>query len=130
MKINLSELRSKNLPVCTLDMIFTENPDKPLSEIDRETLNKYFSIFTVISKNEDKKGLCVGCGLIMQGGITGFLMSGSGSHTSLEWGLANGEAFCSHCQYPYKVYHRNVGGDLIEFLELALPYHPDILKEM
>jgi hypothetical protein len=51
------------------------------------------------------------------------------AETSLEWGFANGEAFCRVCRWPSRVYHRNVKGAdgvvEIKFLSCGLQYHPD-----
>jgi len=111
MKMNLKDLKNKNLPkanVYTARWVFTPKTKdskslKSLIEAVSES-NKYLSNFVASKK-------CLGCQSQL-----------SGLFGSLQWGIVNGEAFCSECGYPVRVYHRT---DKIDFINCPLPYHPN-----
>jgi hypothetical protein len=115
--VTLNEMRLSDLPRLDWHTILCV---EDLSEADEIALNKYFSQFISV-----KDGECPCCKNKMGGGISGFLLAGAPGNATLSWGLVHGEAFCSQCRYPYRVYHRDVGP--IKFLSSGLPYHPDVL---
>lgn len=98
-----------------------------LSKEDTEAMDAYFAQFIQIDLAEDGERRCPCCGSSFgKNGVVGWLMAGAEGHATLKWGIANGEAHCSKCSYPFRVYHRGVGP--IEFLNVSLAYHPDELK--
>lgn len=107
--------------------------EETLSEADNKALTDYFTSFALPPKDENGKVICLGCKRPMLGGLEAAILGGAPDRTSLEWGIANGEAHCHKCGYPYRVYHRDIGGvgdaAAIKFLSLSLPYHPSSLKE-
>lgn len=99
---------------------------KKLSPEMEAAVDKYFAQFIQLEFKEDSERACPCCqSKFGANGIVGFLMAGAEGHATLEWGLGHGEATCSKCCYPYRVYHRDIGP--IKFLNIGLPYHPDEL---
>lgn len=118
-------MRTAKLPRLDWRTMVTGETDK-LSSDDVGAMDAYFREFIQVDFTAEERR-CPCCqSSFGKNGLVGFLMSGAPNHATLEWGLANGEAFCSHCQYPFRVYHRQVGP--IKFLNVALPYHPDGLE--
>lgn len=118
-------MQAANLPRLEWRTLVASGADK-LSDEDVLALDDYFKGFIQLDyQTEDRKCPCCESSF-GKDGIVGFLMAGAPGHVTLEWGIANGEAFCSACKYPFRVYHRNVGP--IKFLSLGLPYHPDDLE--
>lgn len=123
---NLATMQSAGLARLDWRTMLTGETEK-LTPEDAAAMDEYFKQFVQLDFDKDAKRECPCChSSFGQDGITGFLMSGSPGHATLEWGLANGEAFCSRCKYPFRVYHRSVGP--IKFLNIGLPYHPDELS--
>lgn len=120
LRSRLKELHAENRP--TMDwrkFITVKEGSPPLSGDTQATFNDYFGKFL-------DPGPCPGCQREFGGGIVGALMGAEMGFAQIEWGMANGEAYCVVCRYPYRVYHRNVGP--IEFMEQALAYHPSGLS--
>lgn len=124
----LNELNSKELPFLNWrDIIVFPGDEWVVSQSDVEAFDKYF-IDTFLdpgilgSQWFNVPIRCPGCELELRNDIVGYLISGGGFITRLEWSLAHGEAYCVECGYPFRVYHYNVGS--IERFVLALPYHP------
>lgn len=117
----LPQMQSANLPRFDWRSIVESGADQ-LGDDDTKALDEYFVQFT--PKIDNKCPCCQSS--FGDNGIASFLLAGAIGHTTLEWGLANGEAFCVTCGWPYRVYHRNVGP--IRQLNYALPYHPDELS--
>ena len=124
MTTRLKKLQARNVPTLAWTDVLTEPESSSLSAEDRAALTIYFAQFATVQRDADGHQLCLGCDRRVLGGIDAALLSGGPRNTRLEWGLVNGEAFCARCRWPYRVYHRNIGGDLITFLSLGLPYHP------
>jgi hypothetical protein len=98
-----------------------------LSPDDTAALDSYFRQFIQTDFGENAERKCPCCDSSFgKGGLVGFLMAGAPGHATLEWDIAHGEAFCSHCRYPFRVYHRDVGP--IKFLNVGLAYHPNELS--
>lgn len=95
--------------------VWNKNDEPPTSE-QKTVLDDYLKIFTLAPRDDTRGKLCPHCN----------------NRTAIEWGLANGEAFCVNCGWPYRVYHRNIGGTgddaLIPFLIHGLPYHPSCIE--
>ena len=130
MNIKKAERIGRETPRLTWDKIFEET-DGNISVNDKAKLNKYFSSFALPPKNDEGKEVCLYCGKILEGGMEGFLKSCLEDWTTLEWGLGWGEAFCGKCHWPYRIYHRDIGGKgddaVMAHLDSTLPYHPDAL---
>lgn len=124
----LAELKIENLSPLAWGDLFTERPDAPLSDADRAVLDAYFGKFVATQKDKDGKQVCLCCRRILRSGLAGALLGGSRGSTTLEWSLAHGEAHCRECGWPYRVYHRDIGGAgddaLISFVNVALAVHP------
>jgi hypothetical protein len=83
--------------------------EEPLTDTQKAALDDYLKIFALAPRDDIRGELCPHCF----------------NHAAIEWGLQNGEAFCINCGWPYRVYHRDIGGtDSIRFLNCGLPYHP------
>ena len=121
----LTTMKAANLPRLDWRTMVSSGAGQLEAE-DVATLDKYFAQFIQLEFEEDSERMCPCCqSKFGANGIISFLMAGAEGHATLEWGLANGEATCSKCHYPYRVYHRDVGP--IKFLNIGLPYHPDEL---
>lgn len=131
LQVRVGELQAEQIPVLTWGDIFTEGEDG-LTDNQKAVLNDYLSHFMLRPLGEDGKGLCPCCRERMEGGVEGAILGMAGLGVSLDWGIAHGEASCSGCGWPYRVYHYNIGGEgedvLIKRLVLGLPYHPSELK--
>lgn len=124
-KTELPAMQAVNLPRLDWRTMVSGETDK-LSAEDVAALDDYFHGFIQLDFNA-KERECPCChSKFGENGLVGWLMAGAEGHATLEWGIANGEAFCSKCKYPYRVYHRDVGP--IKFLNVGLPYHPDELR--
>lgn len=122
---NLESMKTACLPRLDWRTMVSSGADQ-LSPEDIAALDSYFNQFVQVDFAEDAERRCPCCqSSFGKNGLVGWLMSGAPGHATLEWGLVNGEAFCSRCQYPFRVYHREVGP--IKFLSVGLPYHPDEL---
>lgn len=120
----LPEMKAANLPRLDWRTMVSGETDK-LESADVAALDEYFAAFIQLDFNAEERE-CPCChSKFGKNGIMGFLMAGADGHATLEWGIAHGEAACSKCRYPYRVYHRDVGP--IKFLNVGLPYHPDEL---
>ena len=125
-KRQLSVMQKSALPHLDWRTLVSSGADQ-LSAEDSAALDSYFRQFIQTDFTEDSERRCPCCqSSFGKNGLVGFLMAGAEGHATLEWGMANGEAMCSRCRYPFRVYHRDVGP--IKFLNCALPYHPDELK--
>jgi hypothetical protein len=123
--MELAEMKVLDIPRLDWRTMVSGEIDK-LSADDVAALDSYFREFIQVDfAAEERKCPCCQSSF-GKNGLVGWLMAGAPGHATLEWGIANGEAFCSECRYPFRVYHRDVGP--IEFLNVALPYHPDELK--
>ena len=111
----LAGLQAENLPVMTARDVYGAEAEALFSDAQLAVLDEYFCIFTPAPTDADGREVCVCCG-------------GRG----VEWGLAHGEAFCMHCDWPHRVYHRDIGGKgddaVVKFLSRALAYHPSGLR--
>lgn len=130
----LEQLRAENLPPLTWQQVFSvPEGATPPNEDEQRLLNEYLKGFVAAPREGDKR-LCVCCRNQMRGGLEGALLGGAPGSCTLEWEIGNGEARCSVCGYPYRVYHRNIGdagdgkGPLVEFVQVGLPYHPSVLE--
>jgi hypothetical protein len=121
----LPAMQAANLPHLDWRTMVSGEIDK-LSAEDLAALDGYFHGFIQLDFNAEERK-CPCCqSTFGKNGLVSFLMAGAPGHATLEWGLVHGEAFCSRCKYPYRVYHRDIGP--IQFLNVGLPYHPDELK--
>jgi hypothetical protein len=102
-----------------------------LSAQEQSILDAYFSRFTMSIRDGDppETRRCPGCRSRVLGGLEGAMLGGAEGNCTLQWALANGEATCTKCGWPYRVYHREIGG-VIEFLAFSLPYHPEHVELM
>lgn len=125
-KIELQVMKAAHLPRMNWRTMVSAGADQ-LSAEDAAALDSYFQQFIQLDFTENTERVCPCCqSKFGSNGIVSFLMAGAEGHATLEWGIANGEATCSKCRYPYRVYHRDVGP--IKFLNVGLPYHPDELS--
>lgn len=125
-KDNLATMQAANLPRLDWRTMLKGDLDK-LSSEDVAALDTYFQHFIQLDFTDDPEHRCPCCqSSFGKDGLVGWFMAGADGHATLEWDIAHGEAFCSRCKYPFRVYHRDVGP--IKFLNLGLPYHPDELK--
>jgi hypothetical protein len=125
-KANLQAMQSANLPRLDWRTLITGDVDK-LAEDDVTALDFYFQQFIQTDFTENSERKCPCCqSSFGKDGLVGWLMAGAEGHATLEWGLVNGEAVCSRCNYPFRIYHRDVGP--IQFLNIGLPYHPNELQ--
>jgi hypothetical protein len=114
-------MQAANLPRATVLLLFPEGFDhtvklkEPTNGALRVTvqtlraLDEYLAHFTMVID-----GKCPCCQSSFQ------------TEAGIEWTLTHGEAQCTVCHYPYRVYHRDIGE--IERIVLSLPYHPDQLE--
>ena len=127
----IADLQAADLPRMRWNDIFSEGKDG-LTTAQAITLDDYFFHFMVTPKDDDGKEVCPCCRERMQGGVEGTILQMGGLGVSLEWGIVHGEAFCSGCGWPYRVYHHDIGGKgedaLIKKLVASLPYHPSEMK--
>jgi hypothetical protein len=125
-KLTIRDMQAASLPRLDWRTMVSGEVEK-LDTQDTDALDAYFREFIQLNFNAEEKR-CPCCrSSFGKNGLIGFFMSEVDGHATLEWGLTNGEAFCSRCRYPFRVYHRDVGP--IKFLNVALPYHPDNLKQ-
>lgn len=125
-KTELASMKAASLPRLDWRTMVSSGADE-LSPEDSVALDEYFKQFIQLEIKEDAERKCPCCqSKFGKNGIVSFLMAGADGYATLEWGIANGEAACSKCGYPFRVYHRNVGP--IKFLSVGLPYHPDELE--
>ena len=95
-----------------------------------EACDDYFGHFCKpIREGEEGKEhqVCPKCGEMLNG-----FMAMMGLGVGLEWGLVHGEARCTGCRWPYRVYHFIRAKDakqgdepLLTVHNLGLAYHPD-----
>ena len=122
----LETMKAANLPRLDWRTMVSGGADQ-LSEEDTAALDGYFQQFIQLDFSGHAERECPCCrAKFGKDGIVGFLMAGAEGYATLEWGIANGEASCSKCHYPFRVYHRDVGP--IKFLNIGLPYHPEELR--
>ena len=122
----LETMKAAQLPRLDWRTLVASGADE-LSADDTSALDDYFKQFIQLEFKEDSECKCPCCqSNFGKNGIVSFLMADAEGYATLEWGIANGEAACSKCRYPYRVYHRDVGP--IKFLNIGLPYHPDELS--
>lgn len=125
-KTELPAMQAANLPRLDWRTMVSAGADQ-LSEEDTAALDQYFRQFIQLDFSESAERECLCChSKFGKDGIVGFLMAGAPGYATLEWAITHGEAFCSRCKYPHRVYHRDVGP--IKFLNVGLPYHPDELR--
>lgn len=126
----LAELQAAMLPRVHWGDVFAEGDARKLAVKEAIDLDDYFHAFTMMPV-VDGEATCVCCSSKFLGGIKGFMLAGADGNATLEWGIAHGEAFCSVCDYPYRVLHYDIGGKgddaIIRKLTFSLPYHPDEL---
>lgn len=111
-KLTLEELQAKKLPRATWSDLIRITSGEGFSDKEGEELNQYFNHFAKPSSNEFGHSSCLMC----SHSLTGLL----GTFT---WGIRNGEGNCSHCGWPARAFHRDLGP--IEFLCIILQYHPE-----
>ena len=130
---SVAELKALGLPhLAWQDILTPTEGAAPIADSDAATLADYFGQFAKLTEDDKGRRKCPGCDKPIEGGLMGAILGGAPHLTTLEWGMANGEAHCAKCGYPFRVYHRNIGGDadpLIEFVQMGLAYHPDGLRE-
>ena len=126
MQSRVAELRAEDPPRMRWSDIFEGGEDE-LTPAQAVVLDDYLFHFMVGPLDEGDKEVCPCCRERI-GGLCGLL----GMGVSLEWGIAHGEAFCSGCGWPYRVYHYDIGGKgedaLIKRLVVGLPYHPSEIR--
>jgi hypothetical protein len=107
----------------------------------KKALDEYFHRYcspvseTKIENGEEKvQEFCPACGKPFTG-----LLANLGLGVGIEWGLAHGEGYCSHCRWPYRGHHkiwdqsdldengRPIDGrePLLTINNLFLAYHPE-----
>jgi len=82
---------------------------------------EYVAQFVAPRVTRDGGLSCLGCGTDLY--KPGFMGIFGGS--SFEWGIVNGEGYCSSCMYPTRMYHRLPQGTV----SFPLQYHPNDLRK-
>lgn len=105
--------------------------DDAVSAEDQQKLTEYFRQFAdmgiVGNRYFALRDQCPGCLLYLEDTVLSFLGIGTDRNTSIQWSLTHGEAYCTSCYWPYRVYHYDIITD-IKRLIFGLPYHPDELE--
>ena len=109
----LAQLQAAALPRLTWQEVFSLKEGATLTPEDDATLTAYFAHFT-----PSPGGNCICC----ETRIFGDEIEHALGIAHFEWGLMNGEGHCASCEYPARVYHRNIGP--IRFLNRICQYHP------
>ena len=99
------ELKAQDLPALTwLDIFTPAEGSEPPTEAQQSVLDAYFARFVAAPKDADGHTLCICCQKRMLDGLMGLLGGLSDDTTTIEWGLAHGEAHCRACGWPSRVY--------------------------